>query len=104
LPGHKGKECLLVTESRRFDAGVRGYALQIEACRRSQQIASGTLGNVRKGKVQDFSLKLVWIKGGTRLAFTRRIPGLKSETWGTHRASMAELVWGSRYVCPGVIL
>jgi len=27
------------------------------------------------------------------LAFTRRIPGLKSETWGTLRVSKAELVW-----------
>jgi hypothetical protein len=88
LPGYKGKQCLLVTESRRFDAGVRCYALQIEACRRSQQIASGTLGNVRKGQVQDFSLRHVGIKGRTRLAFARRVPGLKSETWGTHRASM----------------
>jgi hypothetical protein len=31
------------------------------------------------------------------LAFTRRIPGLRSETWGTHRVSMAELVWGSGF-------
>jgi hypothetical protein len=29
----------------------------------------------------------------TRLAFTRRIPGLKSETWGTLRVSRAESVW-----------
>jgi hypothetical protein len=94
LPGYKGKQRFLVTESHRFDADVRGNALQIEGRRRSEQIAPGTLGNVRKGQVQDFSLRHVWIKSRTRLAFTRRIPGLKSETWGTHRASMAELVWG----------
>ena len=35
-------------------------------------------------------------KGRTRLAFTRRIPGLKSETWGTLRVSRAEWVWGFR--------
>ncbi len=29
-------------------------------------------------------------KGRTRLAFTRRIPGLKRETWGTLRVSNAE--------------
>jgi hypothetical protein len=29
----------------------------------------------------------------TRLAFSRRIPGLKSETWGTLRVSKAESVW-----------
>jgi hypothetical protein len=27
------------------------------------------------------------------LAFSRRIPGLKSETWGTLRVSKAESVW-----------
>ena len=57
MPGYKCKQCLLVTESRRFDAGVRGNALQIEGRRRSEQIASGTLGNEGKGKVQDFSLR-----------------------------------------------
>jgi hypothetical protein len=31
----------------------------------------------------------------TLLAFTRRIPGLKSETRGTQRVSKAELVWDS---------
>jgi hypothetical protein len=55
LPGHKIKECLLVPESLRFDAGVRGNAIQIEGCRRSEQVASGSLGNEGQGKVQDFS-------------------------------------------------
>jgi hypothetical protein len=45
LPGYKGKQCLLVAESLRFNAGVRGNAIQIEACGGSEQIASGTLGN-----------------------------------------------------------
>jgi hypothetical protein len=45
LPGYKGKQCLLVTESRRFDTGIGGNALQIGDRRRSEQIAPGTLGN-----------------------------------------------------------
>ena len=52
LPGYKGKQCLLVTESRRFDAGIGGDAIQIEACRGSEQIASGTLGDESEGEVQ----------------------------------------------------
>jgi hypothetical protein len=34
--------------------------------------------------------------GRTRLAFPRRIPGLKSETWGTLRVSRTESVWGAQ--------
>jgi hypothetical protein len=60
LPGHKCKQCLLVTESLRFDAGVRGNALQIEVRRRSEQVASGTLGNEGEGEVQEFSLD-IWV-------------------------------------------
>jgi hypothetical protein len=57
LPGHKCKQRLLVTESLRFDAGIRGNALQIGGRRRSEQVASGTLRNVREGKVQGVSLR-----------------------------------------------
>ena len=32
---------------------------------------------------------------GTRLAFSRRIPGLKRETWGTHRVSRWDRFGGS---------
>ena len=35
-------------------------------------------------------------KGRTRLAFTRGIPGLKSETSGTLRVSRVKWVWGSQ--------
>jgi hypothetical protein len=33
----------------------------------------------------------LWLHSGPTLAFTRRIPGLRSETWGTHR--VAKLDW-----------
>ena len=58
MPGHKGKQCLLVTKSLRFDASIRGYALEVEACGGAEQIASGTLGDEGESKVQDFSLKV----------------------------------------------
>ena len=45
MPCHKCKQCLLVTESGRLDAGIRGNALKREGCRRSKQVASGTLGD-----------------------------------------------------------
>ena len=54
---NKSEQCLLVTEGHRFDAGIRGNALQIEGRRRSEQVTSGTLGNEGEGKVQDFSLR-----------------------------------------------
>jgi hypothetical protein len=57
LPGYKGKQRLLVTESRRFDAGIGGNALQIGGRRRSEQVTSGTLGNEGEGEIQDFSLR-----------------------------------------------
>jgi hypothetical protein len=57
LSCHKCKQCLLVAESLRFDAGVRGNAIQIEGRRRSEQVASGTLGNEGKGEVQGVSLR-----------------------------------------------
>jgi hypothetical protein len=37
---------------------------------------------------------------GTRLAFPRRIPGLKSETWGTLRVSRSESVWAAPRAVP----
>jgi hypothetical protein len=53
LPRHKCKQGVLVAESRRLDLGVRGNAGEIEGCRRSEQVASGTLCDVGEDKVQD---------------------------------------------------
>jgi hypothetical protein len=40
--------------------------------------------------------RLFWPLGWTRLAFSRRIPGLKRETWGTLRVSRTEPIWAPR--------
>lgn len=59
MPGHKGRQRVLVPESPRLDVGVRSDTIQIEGSRRSEQVASGTLGDEGEGKVQDFSLGYV---------------------------------------------
>jgi hypothetical protein len=50
---------------------------------------NGPLNRLRKNA---FS----WPLRRTRLAFPRRIPGLKSETWGTLHVSKAGSVWDAQ--------
>src|ERR1700722_2247532 len=52
LPGDKPKQRLFAPKSLGFDRGVGRDAIQIEGCRRTEQVAPGPLGNEGEGDLQ----------------------------------------------------
>jgi len=52
LPGDKGEQSLLVTESNGFTAGVGRYAIHIEVRSRPEELAPVTLPDKSEGEVQ----------------------------------------------------
>ena len=78
MPGHKGKQGFLVTESRRLNGGVGGNAIQVEGGRRSEQIASGTLRDIGESEVQGLFRRFILLPLAGKARVTRVLEGLNN--------------------------